>query len=596
MRGRRNEGRGNGEAGSGGRGLRRLARLVAVALVPASLVPLFASQSLAAQAAPGDTMSFYKALDLEAAGKYREAVPLFRTALRTPAVVNALLGLERVYAELGWSDSLVATLDTLIATSPKEETFRTVQLRTLQSTGRNAELRRAFETWVHDIPQSATPYREYARLLLGKNQSEAADSVLRRAREALGTTRDLQLEVAQTRAAQGAWVESARAWREALLTADYLEQAAAYALAPTPMASRAQVREVFLALPVEVPSRRALADLESTWGSPADGWNALKDLPVDSLSADAWSEFAKRAESEDRWVIARGALEAALQWKRTPELAIRAATAAMNAGDARAALRLAPLSDARGDSALVARAYLPLHARALALLGRPADAERLVDMYDRFLSPGEHNSLTRTIAWGWVRTGDMARARAALAAAGPEADSSDAAGWLALYEGNLKSARTLLRGGTESSPELASALGLIARLKADSAPAIGRAFLALARGDSAAASAAFIMAADKTPAVRSLLLLLAAQVQVGLKHEGAAMGLWQRIVDHDADTPEAPQAELEWARALQRAGDTSGAVTHLEHMILTYPQSALVPQARRELETAKSAIPPGIRG
>src|SRR6185312_9290017 len=128
----------------------------------------------------------------------------------------------------------------------------------------------------------------------------------------------------------------------------------------------------------------------------------------------------------------------------------------------------------------------------------PAEAERLVNSYDRFLAPGAHNSLTRTIAWGWVRTGDMARARAALKATGVEGDSSDAAGWLALYEGNLKVARTLLRGGTESSPELASALGLIARLKADSAPAIGKAFLALARGDSAGAATQFVQAADQT--------------------------------------------------------------------------------------------------
>src|SRR5439155_2307813 len=127
--------------------------------------------------------------------------------------------------------------------------------------------------------------------------------------------------------------------------------------------------------------------------------------------------------------------------------------------------------------------------------------------YDRFLSPGAHNSLTRTIAWGWVRTGDMSRARAALAATGVEGDSSDAAGWLALYEGNLKAARGLLRGGTESSPELALALGLIARFKADSAPLIGKAFLALARGDSAGAAARFVQAAETTPTVRSLLLL-----------------------------------------------------------------------------------------
>jgi tetratricopeptide (TPR) repeat protein len=596
MRERLNAGRGRVPASSGrveaksGRGvLAFVLSLLLLALSPAGF-RLHASLRAQAAASP-DTMAFYKALDLEAAGKYREAIPLFRAALKTPAAVNALLGLERAYAELGWSDSLVAPLDTLISANPKEETFRTVQLRALHMAGRQADLRRAFDTWTHDMPTSASPYREYARLLLQKNQFAAADSVLARAKQALGTTKDLQLELAQTRAAQGQWVESARAWRQALFTANYLMQAAAYALAPTPSASRAEVREVFLALPVEVGSRRALADLEMTWGSPADGWNALKDLPPDSASAEAWSEFAKRAESEDRWAIARAALESALRWKRTPDVSIRAGTAAMNSGDAQNALRLAPFSEAGGDSALAARAFLPLHARALAALGRPSEAERLVNAYDRFLSPGAKSSLTRTIAWGWVRTGDMSRARAALAATGPEGDSSDAAGWLALYEGNLKAARGLLRGGTESTPELATALGLIARLKVDSAPAIGKAFLALARGDSAGAATQFVKAADETAPVRSLLLLLAAQINASMRNEPGAIALWKRIVEDDKDTPEAPQAELEWGRLLRLKGDVAGATAHLEHMILTYPQSALVPQARRELELAKSAIP-----
>ncbi len=550
--------------------------------------------SPAAAQAPADTMAFYKALDLEASGKYREAAPLFRGALRTPAGVNALLGLERVYAELGWADSLLAPLDTLIGSNPKEETYRTVQLRTLQTLGRDAELRTMFDKWTRDLPNSATPYREYARLLLQKNRAVAADSVIARARQALGTTKDLQLEVAQARAAQGQWIESAQAWRQALLTADYLVQAAAYALAPTPSSSRQQVRQIFLALPVEVPSRRALAELEMTWGSPADGWNALRDIPPDSMAADAWSEFARRAEAEDRWTIAREALEAALRWKRTPEIAIRAATASLNAGDAGAALRLAPIADARGDTALIARSYVPLHARALAALGRPSEAEKLVATYDRFLSPGAHNSLIRTIAWGWVRTGDMTRARAALATTGAEGDSSDAAGWLALYEGNLKAARGLLRGGAESSPELALALGLIARFKADSSPVIGKAFLTLARGDSASAASQFVAAAEQAPAVRSILLLTAAQVDAARKSEAEAIALWKRIVESEKDTPEAPQAELEWARLLRKQGDVASASSHLEHLILAYPLSALVPQARRELELAKSAIPPGF--
>ena len=542
--------------------------------------------------APADTMSFYKALDLEANGKYKDAVPLFREALHTSAAVNALLGLERVYAELGWSDSLLAPVSALIAANPREETYRTVQLRTLESLGKIDDVKRAVDTWVHDIPGSVTPYREYARILLQKNRATAADSVLAQAKQALGTTKDLQLEIAQARAAQGQWVESARAWRLALANADYLEQAAAYALAPAPSSARAQIREVFLTTPVEVPSRRALADLESTWGSPADGWNALKDLPPDSASAEAWSEFARRAEAEDRWTIARQALESALRWKRRPEVALRAGTAAMNAGDPAAALRLAPLADAQGDSALIAKSYLPLHARALAALGRPSEAERLVTVYDRFLTPAGHNSLIRTIAWGWVRTGDMSRARAALSATGADGDSSDAAGWLALYEGNLKTARALLRGGTESSPELAIALGLIARIKADSAPAIGKAFLALAKGDSAGAAAQFVAAAEKTPTVRSVLLLSAAQIHARAGRDADAIALWQRILTEEKDSPEAPQAELEWARLLRGKKDLAGASSHLEHMILTYPSSALVPQARRELELVKSSIPP----
>ena len=178
--------RNGGNAASEGRRVERVIRTWSAFLVVAAL-RVASTGALHAQA-PADTMMFYKALDLEAAGKYREAAPLFRAALRTSAVVNALLGLERVYAELGWSDSLVAPLDTLITANPREETYRTVQLRTLQSLGKDADLRRAFERWIHDTPNNAAPYREYARLLLQKNQAVAADSILIRARQVLGTT------------------------------------------------------------------------------------------------------------------------------------------------------------------------------------------------------------------------------------------------------------------------------------------------------------------------------------------------------------------------------------------------------------------------
>ena len=537
-----------------------------------------------------DSAAFFRALDLEGAGKYREAAPLFRQALHSSTAVGALLGLERAYAELHITDSLLAPLDTLIRQTPAEPIYRSVQLRSLQSLGREAEMNAAFERWVHDSPKDAAPYRELARLLLQRGQAQRADSVLLRARIAIAGA-DLELETAQARAAMGQWQESAKSWRAALVNAPYLEQAAAYSLTPTPIALRDQIRSTFFAPPLLVSGRRALATLESAWGSPANGWLALRDLPPDSASAAAWLDFAQRAEAEERWTHAREALTSALRWRQTPDIALRAAIASLNSGDPAGALAIAPLTAGGADSARVARTLLPVHVRALAALGRPATAERLVSSYDRWLSPTNRSLLARSIAFGWVRVGDMSRARGALSGAGEDADSSDAAGWLALYAGDIKTARRLLRTGGDASPELALALALIARVDVDSSLDVGQAFLLLARGDTTRAATQMVQTADKLPDAASILLYTAAQLRAAQKDDVQASLLWKRVVEQYAMSAEAPAAELEWARTLRRKGDSPGAQTHLEHLILTYPQSALVPQARRELELARKAVP-----
>ena len=544
-----------------------------------------------AQSVSTDSTAFYRALDLEGAGKYREAAELFRVALRGPSSVSALLGLERTYHELQKTDSLLAPLDTLIRENPKEAVFRSALLRSLQSLGRHEEMAEAFEQWVRDDPRNPSPFREYARLLLQRGQARRADSVLLRARSQLGGSGDLQLEIAQTHAAMGQWEKSATAWRLALATATYLEQAAAYALTPAPMPARDSIRSRFFAPPLLVAARRALATLEAAWGTPANGWLALRDLPPDSAAAAAWLDFAQRAEAEERWTHAREALTNVLRWRHTPDVALRASVAALNSGDPGGALAVAPLTIGGMDSARIARTLLPVHVRALAALGRPASAERLVDSYGRWLTPTSRAQLARSIAFGWVRIGDMTRARGALTVAGPDADSSDAAGWLALYSGDITTARKLLRAGGDASPELALALGLVARVKDDSVPAIGQAFLKLARGDTAGAATTMVETAARLPDVASLLLYTAGQLRAAIRDEQNAIPLWQRVVEQYALSAEAPSAELEWARALRRRGDIGGAAQRLEHLILTYPQSALIPQARRDLEQVRNAIP-----
>lgn len=568
--------------------MRRRRRTAAQAGLLALLLTSFGALNVAAQ--EDEPPAVLRALDLENAGKYREAAQLFRAALRTTPTAGALLGLERTYAELGMSDSLLAPLDSLIARRPREPLYRTVQLRTLQILRREDLLRAAFERWVRDAPRDPAPFREYARLLLQLGRSSAADSVVQRGRLVLGGGRDLEYETAQLRAAQGQWLPSAEAWRRALADAPNLAGAAAYALAPTPASSRDSVRAVFLASQ-DLGARNALSELELTWGRPREAWDALRTLSPDTASARVWAEFGERALAEERYSVARDALAAALKVRRTSALSLSAARAALRAGSPADVFTLAPLTDVDADPAGAARDVVPLHVEALAALGRGADAEAVVERFDRYLAPGQRMRLARTVASAWVRAGDIPRARAALRAAGEDADSSEAAGWLALYEGRLGDARALLKAARDAGPELAFALGIVARTRGDWAPELGAAFLALARGDTSAAATQFVSAAERQPEAAPALLSAAARLRAAHGDETGAVLLWQRIVAQHADAPEAAESELEWARTLRRRGDAAGAITHLEHLILSAPQSALLPQARRELELARGAVP-----
>jgi len=230
---------------------------------------------------------------------------------------------------------------------------------------------------------------------------------------------------------------------------------------------------------------------------------------------------------------------------------------------------------------------LPLEIRALAQLGRAAEAERLIREAGDALDARTKQSYARQVAWGWIRAGQVERARAALAGASGD-DEDEVTAWIALYDGDLARARAGLKRPSDATSDVVNAIALLSRTRADSSRAVGAAFLALARGDSAQAAARFERAAGELSDAAPLLLALAARVETARRQERPAIALWQRIVQRFAAAPEAAEADLEWGRLLRRRGDTGGAVERFEHLILTYPQSALVPQARRELEAVRS--------
>ena len=530
-----------------------------------------------------------RAMELEQAGKWREALVAYRAAL-DESLTASILGIERVYDQLGKRDSILPLIDTLLTRRPRETMLRTIQLRTLSYLHRDEPTRVAFERWVELAPKEAAPYREYARLLLDDGKSATADTVLQRAQKALGGTRDITVEMAQLRAATGLWELSARSWRDAMATSPYLDQAAVFSLFAAPDSVRPAVRDVFRAPPAHVPSRRALALLDMRWRSARDGWVALQDLPPSDDAAKAWTDFGDEAEASGAWLVARDAFAAAHAHAPTRELAVRAANDALTGGEPASAVKLLAPYAAQSDSESV-RTVLPIRIRALSALGRAAEAESLITANLPSLDSLARVRLVRMAAWGWVRAGDLVKARAAMGTTPMGEEEDRTMGWISLYEGDLRNARRILKRTSETDQGLLLAMALLARTKVDSAPAVGLAFLSLVRGDSVAAAAQLVSAAPLVPDAAALMLNAAARIVAARNDVDAAVGLWQQVAEKYPGTPEAPEAELEWARVLRKRGDNAGAVQRLEHMILTYSRSALVPQARRELDLAKQSVP-----
>jgi tetratricopeptide (TPR) repeat protein len=526
----------------------------------------------------------------EQAEDYRAAATAYEEVLaKQPLNLPALLGLERSFASMGLTDSLLPVLQRALVADPTNTTVRGIQLRSLHALANEPGVRAAFEDWVRAAPGDPGPYREYSRMLLQNGQTATADSVLRSGVEALGSAHGIELELAQLRAAMGLWVESARSWRFVIEESPYLEQAGVFSLTQAPAELRDTIRAALLERPIAVGGRRLAAALSLEWGRAREGWQALRVLSPDSAGRSAWLDYARRAESAQAWLVARDAVAAVFAVTHDPDHALRAATDAMEGGDSRSALALAGSVGATPGNA---PALLPVRLRALASLGRAEEAEQLLERFHDRLPVGQYEPLLRVVALGWVRAGNLEHAKEMLARAG-DLEDDPVGGWIALFEGDLETARRRLspRAG-EPTADLVSALALLSRTRQGKAPSVGAAYLALARADSAAAAAAFEQAAREVPDAASFLIAESARLYATLHDDVHAVPLWRELLEKYAAKPEAPEAELEWARALRRADDSGAAIAHLEHLILTYSGSALLPQARRELDLARASVPP----
>jgi TolA-binding protein len=100
-------------------------------------------------------------------------------------------------------------------------------------------------------------------------------------------------------------------------------------------------------------------------------------------------------------------------------------------------------------------------------------------------------------------------------------------------------------------------------------------------------------AADSLPKEggRADVLYFAGRLAAAHREPNVAQRALEAAIAAHPVGPVAAPAEFALAESYARAGQAARATEHLEHLILTYPQSAMVPQARRLLDQVKGKTP-----
>jgi tetratricopeptide (TPR) repeat protein len=201
------------------------------------------------------------------------------------------------------------------------------------------------------------------------------------------------------------------------------------------------------------------------------------------------------------------------------------------------------------------------------------------------------------VALGWIRAGDLDRAERVVRT-DSTVEGLALAGRIAIFRGDLIGGVSRLQlagpyaGTREEATERTALLALLQPVAADTVRELGAALLLLERRDTVGAAAALERIAAALPADGGAagLRLLSGRLfrQAGRTRDAERLF---RDAATEAAPATAPAAELELARLLLSLRRAADAIPVLEHLILTYPTSALVPQARRALDEAKGAVP-----
>ncbi|HEU4827870.1 MAG TPA: hypothetical protein VFT04_01620 [Gemmatimonadales bacterium] len=576
--------------------MRRLAHaLVIVAAVAGGTQALFAQQ-------PSPTDALAQAHEFERKGDHAAAADAFVRALAArPGDPSALLGLERSLDPLGRSAEILPHARKAVGAVANAVVYP-ILIRTYMASGSRDSARSAAEAWARLAPRDPSPYRELVSAAMQRRDRPMARIAVETARQRLGQPNVLAYEAAQLLAAEGDWTGATREWLAAIAQLPGYQLTALAALTPAPERFRAEILGTLKDEP-SLDARRLQAALMARWGDPLGGARQLIDAlttPSRAQSAEILTQFADqlRAINTSDAPRARALVLEELAERSTGVAASRArleaARAYQEAGDREASRRMlgniGPEAPVPGNAAATLIGVLVDD-------GKAEEAERKLAELRPGIPTEEFQAINRRIAWGWVRQGNLDAAQRRMVG-DSTVEGFALNGRIAVLRGDITGGVTLLRmagpyaGTREEATGRTALLALLQPIEADSLPELGAALLLLERGDSADAARSLEKVAARLPVDKggAELRLLAGRIERQRGEHGSAERLL-RAASSEAAPATAPAAELELARLLVTLQRQAEAMTLLEHLILTYPTSALVPQARRLLDETRGAIP-----
>ena len=548
-----------------------------------------------------------RALELERSKRYEEAAREYGRILEINITnLPAMLGLERVLTPLGRLDELVPVLDSALVREPLNRQIRTAKLRTWGNLSRLDSLRAAAREWIRIDPGSPEPYRQWSFALTRAGRVAEALAVLERGYGELETPR-LAAEIAHVNVILGRWEEAAQAWILAAGGSSRMTAPAVLNLARAPVDRRRGVLDVLQATERKSPARILAAQLLVAWNKPVEAWAVLDNaLPEDRSEASAvLRQFLQRAKlirTKDGARVRGFAYERLAGIARGPQAErarLDAAREFAAAGDRKSAERMLEKiahdpEVRRQDQVGAISTLIDVMARS----GRAEEAEKRFREWSERLTAGDRNELRRTVAWAWIRKAELDRAENLLAG-DSTIEGFAVRAWLALFRGHLAVAGGLFRqagpfaGTREEATRRTEMVALIQNVPADTLNELGRGLLYLAQGDSSRAIERLLEAAERvrTGAGRGEILLLAGKISAPSGKDERTEEILKHAIDADSAGPAAPRAALELARHLVTRGKLAEAAPLLESLILNYPQSAVLPQARRLLQRARGMVP-----